>query len=81
LTLTTTSTADIVFDGDVNVDSIVDLEIDPRSAILDEDSACGTVGSRCKVKDGVDVERRRQGRDVWSTPRSTSTSSEHVPGL
>jgi hypothetical protein len=56
------STAGVVVDGDVDLDPIVDLELEPRSAILDEDSTAMTSGSTCKVEDGVDVERRRQGR-------------------
>jgi len=41
-------------DGDVVVDPIVDVDLDPRSTITRRASATVTGRSTCKVKDGVD---------------------------
>ena len=54
-------TAVVEVDVAVDVDSIVDLDIDHRSQVFDEDSET-TRRSTYKGKDGVDVPRRRSGQ-------------------
>jgi hypothetical protein len=80
-TRTSTSIHDVELDGDVEVDPLVDLDLDRRSAILDEDSMVITGRSTCKVKEGVDVHGAVQRRGLGSTTPTTSTSSENAPAL
>jgi hypothetical protein len=62
----------VVFDGNVDVDPFVDLDLAP-SVVRDEDSATPSQ-SRCKVDGGVEVYVAVQRRGHATTSTSTSTS-------
>jgi hypothetical protein len=70
----------VEFDGDVEVDPLVDLDLVPSSAILDEDSAT-PCRSRYKVHGGVDVYVAVQRLGLATTSTTTSTSPGDVPCL
>jgi hypothetical protein len=68
-------------DGDVEVDPIVDIDLDPRSAVSRRAFLRPNRRSTCKVKDGVEVYVAVKVEVLGATSWSTSTSSETVPGL
>jgi len=62
------------FDGDVEVDPVVDLDLGPRPGAPSTRDSCASRGSTCKVDGGVDVavfvkvfrRGRRQGQRPWA---------------